>query len=313
MADLVYRPFQDADVPGLLALWEASGWGALDEDTWRQWFLTTPAGPAVVVVALDGDAVLGQIVFAPSLLDADGGPYQAGRVAAPILHPSIRKGIPRSARHPVIRLFLAGVEAARGAGWDAVYSQPDRAWLPAFRVGVLGEHFRTIPVGCAALDLDRASAADGGRAVEASGFDERHAALWTSALAASTAACGVRRTPAWLRYRLGGHDLFEVHDGDALRGYAAVRPSDGLVMDAVAASEADLAATFQATARTVAERPDRPYPALKAMRTAAWQAPLAEAGFTDDDYTFVVAVAPLSDRLPRPAADPAAWYAVPSD
>ena len=308
---LTFRPLQDRDVPGLLALWEAAGWGTLDEATWRTW-ATTPHGPALVVVGLDGEDVVGQITFTPALLDAEGGPYTAARVAAPALHPSIRGGSTRSRSHPINRLFLAGVEAALAAGWDGIYTLPDRAWLPAFRVGVLADHFTTLAVEGARLDLGEPPP-DGERAAESDGVTDAHAALWAGALRASPASCGIRRTTAWLRYRLGGHDLFDLRDGDGLRGYAAVRRSDGLVMDAVAASEADLAATFRGVARTLADRPDRPYPALKAMRTAPWRGALAEAGFTDDDYTFVVAAGSLSDRLPPSAADPASWYAVPAD
>ena len=310
---LTYRPYRDTDLPGLLALWEASGWGPIDEATWRQWFLQTPHGPALVVVARDGDAVVGQMVFAPSRLDAGGGPYRAARVAAPILSPSVRAVSARSPDHPAVRLCLEGIDAARDEGYDAVYSLPDRAWLPIFRWGVFAELFNTTEVGCAARELSPGAPAPGWRATPTSAWTDRHRELWDAARGAFPVACGVRRTPDWLRYRLGGHDVVDVREGEVLRGYAAVRRSDGLVMDAVAGGEHALARTLDAAAHAAASRPDRSYPALKAMRTPAWAGALAASGFGDDPYRFVLAVCPLSDRFPAAAADPAAWYATPSD
>ena len=313
MSALAYRPFRDDDLPGLLALWEASGWGALDEATWRQWFLTTPHGPAIVIVALDGDTVEGQMVFTPAVLDADGGPFQAVRLAAPILHPSIRKGSARSLAHPAVRLFKTGAAAATAAGYDAIYAQPERAWLPFFRWGPIAERFGSTEFGCAALELDATPAPEGWTAALADGFGDEHEALWDQARTGFETACGVRREAPWLQYRLGSHAVVEARAGDVLQGYAAVRQSDGLLMDAVAATPQTLARTLVTVASAVAAIPDRPFGALKAMRTPAWAEALQAAGFHEDDYRFAAVVCPLSDRFPAAAVDPAAWYAVPAD
>ena len=308
---LTYRRFHEDDLPGLLALWEASGWGTLDEETWRSWFLDTPHGPATVIVALDGADVAGQMMFTPSLLDAKGGPYRAVRVAAPILHPGVRTGSARSPNHPAVRLCLAGIDAAREDGLDAVYSLPERAWLPIFRWGVFAELFESIEIGCVARDLARGAAPDW-RAAPADEITDEHHALWDTARAAFPVACGVRRTPAWLRYRLNGHDVFDVREGGALRGFAAVRRTDGLVMDAVAEDPDALGRTLAAVAHA-ASGTERDYSALKAMQTGAWSSALDSAGFEHDPYRFVLAVCPLSDRFPTAAAIPEAWYATPSD
>ena len=309
---LAYRPYLNADLPGLLALWEASGWGAMDEATWRDWFLTTPHGPAIVIVAVDGDDILGQMVFTPALLDAEGGPYRAVRLAAPILHPSIRRGSARSREHPAVRLFFAGMDAAASAGFDVIYAQPERVWLAFFRWGFAAEHFATIELGCSARTVEAAALPSGWRAEPATAFSEAHRALWEAARGAFPIACGVQRTPPWLRYRIGAHAVVEMWQGDALRGYVAVR-DDGLVMDAVAATPAALAEVLAATVPAAAAFPDRSFSALKVMRTEAWAAPLAQAGFGEEPYSFVLAVCPLSERFPAAAADPAAWYAVPAD
>ena len=309
---LTYRRFQEDDLPGLLALWEAGGWGAIDAPTWRSWFLETPHGPATVIVALDDGDVAGQMMFTPSLLDAEGGPYRAVRVAAPVLHPDVRTGSARSPDHPAVRLCLAGIDAARDDGVDAVYSLPDRAWLPIFRWGVFAELFESVEVGCAARSLGGGAGPEW-RAEPAGELGDEHQALWDAARGAFPVACGVRRTPAWLRYRLGGHDAFDVRERGALRGFAAVRRTDGLVMDAVAEDPDALGQTLAAVAHAAGDGAGRDYPALKAMRTEAWAAPLEAAGFGRDPYRFVLAVCPLSDRFPTVAADPTAWYATPSD
>ena len=308
---LTYRPYRDSDVPGILALWEASGWGALDEETWRAWFQTTPSGPAIVTVAHDGEAIVGQMVFSPADVDVDGAAYRAVRLAAPILHPGLRRGSARSLAHPAVRLFKTGAEAAASAGYDAIYAQPERAWLPFFRWGPIADAFRTATFGCAALALGGAPGADGLQARPSTGLTEAHAGLWDGALGAFGAAAGVRRDLARLRYRLGPHLVLDVVDGDRLVGLVAVRPSDGLVMDALAATPGALARALAAAAAGLVDRPDVAFPALKAMRTPAWAPALDAAGFAPDPYEFVLVVNPLTARAA--ALAPGGWYAAPAD
>ena len=311
---MVYRPFDEPDLPGVLALWEAAGWGPLDEATWREWFLTTPNGPALVIVGVDAGEVKAQMVFAPSVVDASGGRYRALRLAAPILHPSVRTGSARSKQHPAVRSLFVALDVAPDAGYDVIYAQPERAWLGMFRWSVIAEHFTTSLLKCAAYPLaDPPPPLPGWHAAPLSAFSDAHHALWAEGRHAFGATCGVHRTPEWLRYRLSQHHVVEVWEGERLGGYAAVRPSDGLIMDAVAADPDDLARTFQVVAHALAAHPNRPYPELKAMRTEAWGGALEAAGFGRDPYTFLLSVCPLSDRFPAEASAPEGWYAVPSD
>lgn len=310
VSDLTYRPFQDSDVPGILALWEAAGWGTLDEATWRQWFQQTPNGPSIISVALDGDRLLGQMVFTPAVIDTEAGAFRAVRLAAPILHPDLRKGSARSLAHPAVRLFLTGAETAAAEGYDAIYAQPERAWLAFFKWGPIAEAFRTATFGCAALPLDGLEAPSLDVRVS-DGFTEAHTDLWDGALDRFDAFAGVRRDAIRLRYRLSQHRVLDVRDGDRLVGYVAVRPEDGLVMDALADTPEALGDVLRAAAGALAASGEAPFPALKAMRTSAWASPLDAAGFQSDDYEFVVVVNPLSPDFA--AADPEAWYAVPAD
>ena len=64
---LTYRLFEDGDLPGLLRLWEAAGWGTLAPEQWREWFVNGPHGPWLVTVGVDEHGeVAAQEMFAPS-------------------------------------------------------------------------------------------------------------------------------------------------------------------------------------------------------------------------------------------------------
>lgn len=312
---LIYRRFQEEDLPGILALWEASGWGTLDAETWRSWFQTAAIGPALITVAHDGETIRGQMVFAPAEIDGpEGTTYRALRLSAPILDESVRSHSARSIQHPAVRLFFAGLDAAKEDGYDVIYAQPERAWLAFFRWGVTAERFTTSEFGCVALDLDGGPRApEGWTAQRADAPTEDYRALWDAARDAFPVAYGIQRTVRRLRYRLGSHEVIEAWADGSLRGYVAIRPSDGLIMDAMAATPEDLARTFATVAGVLAYQPDLPFGALKAMRTPAWRGALEAAGFEDDPYAFLLAICPVSERTSNGVADPEAWYATPAD
>ena len=50
---LTYRLYQDADLPGLLRLWEGTKLGALSPELWRQRYVDAPHGPSLISVAVD--------------------------------------------------------------------------------------------------------------------------------------------------------------------------------------------------------------------------------------------------------------------
>ena len=88
---LTYRLFEDADLPGVLRLWDEAGWGTLTPEQWREWFVDGPQGPSLVTVAIDERGeVVAQEVFAPSRAVVRGREIRALRLSAPILREQIR-------------------------------------------------------------------------------------------------------------------------------------------------------------------------------------------------------------------------------
>jgi len=314
---LTYRPYREGDLPGLLRLWEEeSGWGGLTPETWRRWYVETPHGPSLIVVALDGGEVVGQEVFTPARIVAEGREWPALRLSAPIIRKGLRSMSIRSVNHPAISLYIAGAIAGAAAGFALVYALPEHSWLPIFR---WLHRFQDAEFGCVASPLDRATGRGGGRliAVANAEFGPEFAGLWRSARAALGATCAVSRSPGWLEYKNRGHLVVEARarEGGALVGYAAIRKSDGLLVDLLARDPADLVDVLAAARDGLASLPEAPVGigALKAMETPALRPALRELGFTPVDFTFAFVCDPLDPAIDPEAVAPGSWYLTPGD
>ncbi|HEX5725548.1 MAG TPA: hypothetical protein VFX98_08775 [Longimicrobiaceae bacterium] len=317
---LAYRPFREDDLPGVLRLWEEeSGWGAITPERWRKWYVDRPDGPCLVAVAEDGDGrLVGQAVFAPTVVRIDGEPVPAVRLGAPILARETRRGSIRSQAHPMVQLYRAGARASAEAGFRLLYAVPEHAWLPFFRW--FGE-FRMVEHPCAALPVgDPAAApraaAGGVAAAPAAGFGAEHEALWERAVESFPIRCAVDRGADRLHHRIAGHLVLEARDeGGALVGYAALRRHDGLVEDVLARTPAELAPLLAAVGVWLAEAgADGPVPReLKAMDTPALRPALSALGFAPLDYRFAFVCTSLDPSLSADRIHPERWYLTPGD
>lgn len=316
---LVYRPFRDADLPGVLRLWEEeSGWGGITPERWRKWYVDRPDGPCLVMVAEDGEGqVAGQLVFAPTVVRLDGEEVRAVRVGAPIVDRARRRRSVRHPEHPATRLYREGAREAAAAGFRLLYALPEHAWLPFFRW--LGG-FAEADVACLAVDAASAAAsglATGLRAAPGDGFGAEHDALWERAAESFPVRCGVERGADRLRHRIGGHLVLEAREeaGGALVGYAAVNRRTGLLVDILARTPADLAPVLAAALAWLVAPPDGE-PAIaqvKAMDTPALRPALAALGFAPIDYRFAFVCTPLDPSLSPERIDPERWYLAPGD
>src|SRR5688572_948673 len=108
------RLFREEDLPSILELWEeASGWGSLTETEFRRWYLKTPDGPCIIVVAVDeNNKIVAQEIFSPARMHLAGNELTALRISAPILHQSIRQRDIRNSDHPAIAMFHVGIKEA---------------------------------------------------------------------------------------------------------------------------------------------------------------------------------------------------------
>lgn len=318
---LAYRPFCDADLPGVLRLWEEeSGWGGITPERWRRWFVDRPDGACLVMVAEDGEGrVAGQLVFAPTRVRIDGEDVSAVRVGAPIVDRARRRRSVRHPEHPATRLYRAGARAAAERGFRLLYALPEHAWLPFFRW--LGG-FAEADLACRAVDTRSGAAAASGlaaglRAAPSAGFGAEYDALWEQAASAFPVRCGVARDAAHLRHRIGGHLVLEARGeaGGALAGYAAVNRRTGLLVDVLARAPAELAPVLAAVLAWLAEAPaDGPaLRELKAMETPALRPALDALGFAPVDYRFAFACTPLDPSLAADRIHPERWYLTPGD
>ena len=330
---LTYRLFEERDLPGLLRLWEEAGWGALTAEQWRGWFVETPNGQALVAVAVDGAGeVVAQEMFMPSRVAVGGRVVRALRFSAPILNKELRGESLRHAGHPVVELYKAAAREAARQGFGVVYSLPDYAWLPVFRLAErFGmPRFAEASYPCVALPLEAEDGAeatarrfdpDGRRLVArpvaefGAEFDE----LWHMARASFPVECGVVRDAAWLRFRNSGRLAVEVRDAsdDRLVGYSATKRQTGLLADLLARRPEDLAAVVAASAGWLASERGRLAPEglteLKAMRTPALARALDSLGFAPTGYRFAFTCNTFDPSLAPDSVAPERWYIMPGD
>ena len=324
---LKYRLFEDADLPGLLGLWEEAGWGTLSPEQWREWFVDGPQGPSLVTVGIDEQGeVVAQEMFAPSRAVVGGREVRALRVSAPIVRERLRGGSLRSGAHPIYGLLKAGEAAAAASGFSVVYSLPEYAWLPVFRimprVGI--PRYAEAAYACASLPIEAASGpevervARGFEASAVTEFGEEYEQLWRQAKESFPIECGVVRDTAWLRFRNSGRIAIEVRESRSgqLVGYSATKKQTGLVADLLAREPGELKNVVAATLRWL-EANRSLLPAglthLKVMRTPVLAPAIDALGFTPIDYRFGFTCKAFDGAFTLEDVAPERWYILPGD
>ena len=321
---LTYRLFEERDLPSLLRLWEEAGWGAISEAQWREWFLDTPHGACLIMVAEDARGeIAGQEIFTPTRVAVEHREVTALRLSAPILRHEARRDSVRSREHPAVALYYAAEAEAVAQGYSIIYSLPEHAWLPAFRRLT---RFSVAEFDCATLCLDgelpsqlKELAAEL-YAQPVAAFGEEYEALWRAACENFNGTCGVVRRPRWLAYRNSGRAALEVRrrQDKSLCGYVAIKKRGGLVADALAPRPQELPRVLAAAIVYLADaRRDGDAPTdsdtLKAMVTPSLRPALAALGFTPTDYKFAFACNSIDEALPAALIAPECWYVMPGD
>jgi len=312
----------------MLRLWEAeSGWGAITEKQWREWYLETPHGESLVVVAAqESGEVVGQQVFTPTLVEVNDRELRALRLSAPILHKDFRRQIRRT-DHPMIGLYLTAMELAVEQKYSFIYALPEYAWLPFFQwLTRSGLHpFATAEYGCLALALDEnadsidVSAINGLTVSIAAEFGEDYNKLWNEAKKSFPINCAVIRKPHWLNWKIGGHLTLEVrHASDrSLVGYVAVKKESGLLVDMLARKPEDLSGVVIAALRMLKSEEGRAtlngINSLKAMETPILRPLLRELGFAPVEFKFAFICDNLDPLLADETIAPEQWYLMPND
>jgi hypothetical protein len=326
-AELIYRQCRDEDLPGVLRLWaEDSGWGALTPETWRQWYVETPCGAALTMVAVDqAGEVVAQEVFMPVHLVVGEREVRALRVSAPILRKELRRAV-LDPTHPALVLVERAMSLAAESDYAVAYALPEPAWLPALRAAprILPSIPRLAvadyPCVAATLEEPRSAAVDraGLRVERMRDFGAEYDAFWESARRAFPIRCGVARRAERLRFRHGQHILLEMRGrGGALAGFAVIKVRNALLQDVLARTPADLTDVIGAALTWLAgsdgELAQSGAPQLKAMETPALRAALRALGFEPTGHRFAFAGGALDPTIPTDQIAPDRWYLTPGD
>lgn len=326
--NLTYRLFQPNDVAGVLQLWEeSSGWGGITEEQFYKWFIETPYGNALLVVAVDEkNRIVGQEVFTPSKICVGGTEKKALRFSSPILAKnfSVKLG---SANHPTIEMYKVAMRAAIENNYSLVYAFPARAWLrftPLFEIPEISNRQSfTGEFDCYSFSIN-AEIKDDSRSGKkfqvslASKFEEKYDALWESAKKNFPINCAVARNSKWLKWKLGSHCVLEVNskDGRELLGYVAIKKDSGLLVDALARTPKDLETTVKIAIKSFCQNglaDETRVNEIKLMKTDAL-APIAQKlDFKPTKFKFAFWCYSIDESVQNHLFEPSRWYMMPKD
>ncbi len=323
---MTFREYTREDLPGLFKLWETDAdWGSLDEATWNEWFVDTPHGSCLVVIAVDDEGeVVGQQSFRPTRVVVGENEVDAIQISAPILKGGLRLRSLNVLNHPMVGMLRAAFDLARQKGYALVYGLPQRAFLRVFRIGKLVglPHASMTSYPCVAIRCDATAhgPASGLSVRPSKEFSDEFRGLWESARRSFPIECGIVRGPDWLRYRHGdATTVLVVREAgtDELVGYASVRNSDGLLFDFLARDRERIPGVLAATLEWMRSPSNGAPPIeggkLKAMKTPVLEAALDALGFEPEDFEFGFACYPLGESLSRDDLDTSRWYVMPGD
>lgn len=323
--NLTYRPFEERDKEGILRLWaEESGWGGLTVQQFNDWFIHTPYGKCIIIVAVDDEnKIMGQIIYSPSRMLVDGVEIKTLRGSAPILDSLFRQSSLRSLDHPVFALIKTGFQIAREAGYQYVYSFPSYGWLGLLQLfpGFLPNPCETASYDCFALSLEEApffmAPEDDYKVNLAVGLTEEYDQLWREAAQQMPVACGIVRKAQWLNWAIGGHLKLEIRTSaeNKLVGYMAIKKETGLITDVLARNKRNLEIVFQCAVNALhRQNPENipvPFTKLKGMLTPLTQSVVESMGYTNDNYRFAFGGYLLDASIPFDKIQASQWYMMP--
>ena len=319
--NLTFRLFQPDDLPGILRLWEEdSGWGGISAKQFDDWYIKTPYGKCLIVVAVNqANKIVGQNIFTPSRIYVGGEEKKALRLSAPILIKKFRARISNPA-HPVVGMFKCGVEAAVEQGFSVIYSFPQTAWLPVIKhifpqIGIDMQKVAAGQIECFAVSLNSFSSGESESETSVINFfNDEYDLLWQSAAKNFPLNVAIVRNADWLNWKFGGHLVLEVRRRKKLIGYAAIKKETGLVEDALAATPDDLEIVIKEVVRTLSADGDLlPNRELKLKKMSATASIIEKLGFQKIDYKFGFWCFSPDDSISADKLQISRWFMMPGD
>lgn len=327
-SQLQYRLYTDQDLPGVLDLWEKhSGWGGISQEDFNTWYLNTPYGSCIIIVAVNETGqIVGQKIFIPSLIQIKDKQVKALRISAPILHENFRQTAITRANHPAYSMLRSGIEAAIHQGYKIVYLYPALGWVTPMR---LCHSFNLPRIDIATFDCFGISLNDPATLYPLSDdlvvtelkidFHNDHNELWNEAVHNFPISCGVVRNTKWLNWKSGGHLVLEVRNAQSqlLKGYLCLNKQSGLVVDMLARTEQDAGKILKSVIHSVHHlNPQRiPIPSneINGMYTATFQSLLKNIKYGFKKFRFAFGCFPLDISICDEDIKPSNWYMMPND
>lgn len=319
---IICRLYEEKDIPAIIKLWEEeSSWGGITNEQFDQWFVHTPYGKAVIVVAENSEAeVIGQIVMSPSRMIVDGKEIKSLRGAAPIVNKEMRGGNIKDINHPVATMFRKGFEIAFAAGYQYFYSFPAYGWLGLLRLipRMMPNPSDTTSFECFSISLSEKNVLvkedDRLKVVMQTKLTQEYDNLWNEAVEQMPIHCSIVRRHNWLQWVVGGMCVLEVRNvsDDKLIGYAAIKKESGLMVDVFARTSSDLAKVYEQCVYTLhRDNPQRfslLFNTIKGMITPQNESILNKIGYAKDDFRFAFGSYLLDTTIDFEKVKAANWY-----
>jgi hypothetical protein len=326
IAQLTYRLFEQRDLHGILSLWENfSGWGAITEHQFYEWYFKNPDGRSIIIVATDEkDAIVGQMAFIPAMVFVEGRTLKGLRASAPILNKDFRLGDLRNSQHPAFGMLKMGIDMGIKMDFDLLYSLPAHGWIGFMKLmpkyGLPNCH--TADYGCITISLKEESVWEektGENLVleVTNSFTDSYDYLWTDTVAQLPIYCSVIRSSSQLRWKISRHLVLEVWEDGRLLGYAAFKKGDGLLEDLLARNIEDLKKVFFTSLKAMHfKNPHRikaPFDEIKLMVTPQITQMVGTIKFQLVKFQFAFGCCSLRPTVDHLTIDPKYWYIMPND
>lgn len=323
---LTYRLYKEKDLTGIISLWaNYSGWGAITEQEFNDWYINTPYGSCPVVVAEnESNEIVGQLSLIPTAILIDGKEIKGLRISAPVLHEDFRLHDLRSMDHPAFLMIKHAIEQGKEMGYSILYALPALGWLGLLklfpRFGL--PDIKTSSFGCVAISLSDDSilqhiSKDNIAINVVNSFDESFNELWKEASISFPIHCGIIRNSQRNYWKISHHLVFEIKQGNRLIGYAAYKKEDGLLVDILARNPDELKtvllSSIMAMHKSSAEKVAVNFDEIKLMCAPQMSTIINIIPHKPVNFQFAFGCYPLVPFINDNSILPENWYIMPCD
>ena len=327
-ANITYRLIKENDIEGILQLWECySGWGSITREQFNRWYLDTPYGDCIIIVAIDDDnEVVGQEVFIPSRIVVNNREHKALRLSSPILHEKARHTPVTHSDHPVYEMLKAGIQVALQQQYSIIYMYPAHGWVTPMK---LFQRFglpkvEIPPPHCFGLSLNDPRNffplnEQYKISVLSKEFTNEYDNLWEKSSVSLPIHCGIVRNARWLNWKAKGHLTFEIRHPkkNELVGYICFKKNSGLIEDLLCQTEQDAEIILKMAIHVLHHlnplRPEVSFGQITGMLTPFFKRLLKNIPFELKKFDFAFGCFSIDDNIDNEDIHPQNWYMMPND